>query len=117
MYRRVHWDEFFLYLSLSSMEPLMTIHILHNFYEGKRHVENILFNYCACMVTILLHCTTQKLESVAQLMYIFVTIPAINSRSDSRILKGGGFVPYITGIETRIITDRAIEVHSILLAG
>ena len=48
------------------MEP--TLLIFNNFHQGKRHVDNILLNYCACMVTILY--TTQKLESVAQLAYI-----------------------------------------------
>ena len=57
MYRRVCWDEFF-------------------FHQGKRHREYLIEVLC-CMVTILLHATT-KLESVAQLANMFVTIPAIN---------------------------------------
>ena len=55
--------------------------------------------------------TVQKLESVAQLTYMFVTIPAINTRSDPRILEGECFVPFITGVETGSATNIAIEVH------
>ena len=61
---------------------------------NSRHAENILLNYYACISY-----TTQKLESVAQLEYMFVTIPAINTRSDPRILEGGGFVPFIMGVD------------------
>ena len=49
---------------------------------------------------------TQKLESVAQLEYMFVIILAINTRSDPRILEGGGFGPFKTGLETGSATDR-----------
>ena len=46
-----------------------------------------------------------------------VTISAINTNSDLRILDGEGFVPSISGVQTGSATDRAIEVHSILMAG
>ena len=58
--------------------------------SGQVTVENILMNYCVCIDTIIL----------ALLSYMFVTITAINTRSDSWILDGSDFVPSITGVET-----------------
>ena len=61
--------------------------------------------------------TTQNSESVVELMYMFVTISAINTCSDLQDLDREGFIPFITGVETGRTTNRAIEVHLILMAG
>ena len=46
---------------------------------------------------------------MAQLVYKFVTIPAINTCSDPQILEGGSFVSSITGVETGSATDKSFR--------
>ena len=83
MYRRVCWDEF----SSTHLLPLLNLkdytYFLQLSSRQETRREYLIELLCsACMVTISSY-TTQKLESVTQLAYMFVTIPAINTRSDS----------------------------------